>query len=417
MPEKKKTRNAKGQGCFVDMKDGTILYRKSAGLTPDGKRKILTVRASSKTACIQRMKDKEAEWYKELKRMEIGQTNTVEELCTKHLEFQVQNNELKPKSIDRREDTIKNQIGKYAIGHMQVQAVTPADIENHIGTLTKENLSTSSVKKALDVLNAAYEWAVVRGDLEANPVVQIKRTLARRLSKLETREATEADVIVLSREEEEMFLEETLRRNVNNGELKYSGGLYGRLLLHTGMRIGELISLEWKDYDEANGLLTICKSTSMTRNREGGDKKYVAMLGTTKNQKARVIQLYPEAVEDLRMIRRYRPGGPGDLICRTKYGKPYTATMMEHCMDTIYRKTDFDNAVSGLHIFRRTFATRLYENGAEVKDIAAYIGDLESTTRQYYIAARKKMKVGDTVSQVVPLPGNKRKAPTIGEDF
>ncbi len=146
VPEEKK-RNAKGQGCFVEMEDGTILYRKGVGYTPEGKRKTLTVRAKSKSACIQRMKTKEAEWYKELKRTEIGQTNTVEELCTRHLDFQVKNNELKPKSIDRREDTIKNQIGKYMLGHMQVQAVTPADIEGHIGELSKAGLSTSSVKK------------------------------------------------------------------------------------------------------------------------------------------------------------------------------------------------------------------------------------------------------------------------------
>lgn len=32
-----------------------------------------------------------------------------------------------------------------------------------------------------------------------------------------------------------------------------------------------------------------------------------------------------------------------------------------------------------------------YENGARVKEIAAYIGGLESTTEQYYIAVRKKI--------------------------
>ena len=58
----------------------------------------------------------------------------------------------------------------------------------------------------------------------------------------------------------------------------------------------------------------------------------------------------------------------------------------------------------GLHIFRRTFATRMYEQGARTKEIAAYIGDLESTTEQYYIAVRKKVKEGDETKQVVMLP-------------
>ena len=77
-------------------------------------------------------------------------------------------------------------------------------------------------------------------------------------------------------------------------------------------------------------------------------------------------------------------------------------------MGTIYKHVPFRTKVSGLHIFRRTFATRMYEAGADTKEIAAYIGDLESTTMQYYIAARKKMVVGNEVRQIVPLPGSRK---------
>lgn len=60
-------------------------------------------------------------------------------------------------------------------------------------------------------------------------------------------------------------------------------------------------------------------------------------------------------------------------------------------MATIFRHAGLTELKGGLHIFRRTFATRMYENGARVKEIAAYIGDLESTTEQYYIVVRKKL--------------------------
>ena len=180
-------------------------------------------------------------------------------------------------------------------------------------------------------------------------------------------------------------------------------------MLHTGMRVGELISLKRSDYDQKSRTLTVDKNTTVVKNRNKleGDNNYISVLGTVKNQKARVISLTEEAVEDLAMILAYRPGTNNDLLCRTKTNKPYTATMMEHCMDTIYRRLGFDENVSGLHIFRRTFATRMYENGAGVKDIAAYIGDLESTTMKYYIAVRKKVKVGVFTKQVVPVPGKR----------
>ena len=405
-----KERNAKGQGTFYENKDGTVTYRKGVGLKPDGKRKTLTVTASTKAACIRIMKQKEADWNREKQRIQITDKNNVEELCQRHLDFQIHNKELKPKSVDRREDTIKNQIAQYAIGKMQIQAITSADIDNHISILINTELSPSTIKKCLDVLNAAYEWAVARGELDFNPVLQIKRSITKRLSKLESKSAADADVIVLSVEEEERFLNEALKTD-NDNQYIYAGGIYGALLLHTGMRIGEMISLRWKDYDEENGLMTINKSTSMSRNRdaESADNapKYVAVQGTTKNQKARVIKLSKEAILDLQRISEVRPGKPDVLICRTRTGKQYTATMLEHCMGTIYKHVNFVTKVSGLHIFRRTFATRMYERGADVKEIAAYIGDLESTTMQYYIAARQKMVVGDSVRQVVPLPGSR----------
>ena len=46
----------------------------------------------------------------------------------------------------------------------------------------------------------------------------------------------------------------------------------------------------------------------------------------------------------------------------------------------------------------------MYESGARVKEIAAYIGDLESTTERYYIAVRKKITTDGVVQQIVDLP-------------
>ncbi|MBQ8945918.1 MAG: tyrosine-type recombinase/integrase [Lachnospiraceae bacterium] len=401
-------RAAKGQGSFRENPDGTITYRKGVGLKDDGRRKTLTVTGANRAVCMRLMKEKESAWIAKKNRASFSGKDTVEDLCTRHLESQIDNGELKPKSVDRREGTIKNQIAGYPLGHMQIQTVVSIDIEAHISNLIKEGLSVSSITKALDVINAAYEWGMSRGELKDNPVLPVKKGIKRRLSKLETKEAEDADVIVLSIEEEQRF-EDECRKRFSNGRHKYPGGPFGSLLLHTGMRIGELISLRWSDYDRESSLLSISKSTSVIRNRNkrDGENNYISVQGTTKNQKARLIQLTEQARADLESIRQRMPGRPNDLICRTRNGNPYTATMMEHCMSTIYKHLDFDGQVSGLHVLRRTFATRMYENGAGVKEIAAYIGDLESTTMQYYIAARRKITVGTTTKQVVPVPGAK----------
>lgn len=151
----------------------------------------------------------------------------------------------------------------------------------------------------------------------------------------------------------------------------------------------------------------------MAKNRESGkeeSKKYAMVEGTTKNEKARKIKLTGEALELLRRIRDYY--GADDesaLIVRTRTGKPNTATNLEHRMATIFRNAGLADLKGGLHIFRRTFATRMYENGARVKEIEAYIGDLESTTERYYIAVRKKIIEGGEAKQVVMVPAPVKK--------
>ena len=101
--------------------------------------------------------------------------------------------------------------------------------------------------------------------------------------------------------------------------------------------------------------------------------------------KARKIKLSEEAIEILQKIEAFYRANINEntLIVRTRTGKPNTATNLEHRMATIFKSAGLTGLKGGLHIFRRTFATRMYENGARVKEIAAYIGDLESTTERY----------------------------------
>ena len=269
-------------------------------------------------------------------------------------------------------------------------------------------MSVSSIEKVIDVLNAAFNWAIMRGELEHNPVAPIKPTLVKRLQKMKQKTAKEADVDVLSVEEQAVFENVAMETWEKTGKMKYAAGLYSLLLLHTGMRCGEMLALRWKDVDFANRMLTIERNRSMAKNRNRkseADKKYIMLEGTTKNEKAREIELTDKAIEVLKLMRaKDSAGTEEDFIIRTKTGQPNTTTNIEHCTATIFKNAGLTELKGGVHIFRRTFATRMYESGARVKEIAAYIGDLESTTERYYISVRKKFKDGDSMKQVVRVP-------------
>lgn len=409
---KEKVRNAKGEGSFKYNSDGTVTHRKSVGYKANGYRKIITVTAATKAACIREMKKKESAWNAKKLSGHVQAHNTVSELCHRHLNYQVGNGELKRKSIDRRESTINNQLDKYDIGKAQVHSITSTDVERHIQLLIQEGkLSESSITKTLDVLNAAFNWAVMQGDLESNPVEAIRPKLVKKLKKMSEKQANEADVMVLSDDEIEKFVKEAEKVNSSGGFI-YPAGNYLLLLLYTGMRCGEMIALRWRDVDWDNKVLTIEKSASMAKNREKEsetENNFVMVESTTKNQKARIIQLTDEAEHVLKnMYQRARNCELDDLITPTMTGKMNTASNLEHRMKVIFKNAGLEEVEGGLHILRKTFATQMYESGARVEEIAAYIGDLESTTRKYYIAIRKKLVTKNGAKkQIVRLPNGK----------
>ena len=100
----------------------------------------------------------------------------------------------------------------------------------------------------------------------------------------------------------------------------------------------------------------------------------------------------------------YMPHGLDDLIAPTETGRMNSASDLEHRMQVIIKNAGLKDVKSGLHIFRKTFATQLCDKGVRVEEIVAYIGDLESTTRKYYIAIRKKLVTEGGVKQIVRLP-------------
>lgn len=115
----KKKRNAKGEGTFIQNENGSITHKLNVGRqwNGNGRPKVLTVTCETKAACIREMRKKVAAWntHNLTGTMLKG---TIGDLCRKHLAYQVEHNELKPKSQDRRETTIKCHIEAYALGRL-----------------------------------------------------------------------------------------------------------------------------------------------------------------------------------------------------------------------------------------------------------------------------------------------------------
>jgi len=416
--------------------NGTYTVKKMIGYKDDGRQKVVTCTGRTQEEAWRLVETAEEKW-KQYKGNEINEATTVAELCRQHVKYKEEKKIIKSKSLDRNESTIENQIAGTVLGEMQIQAVTDEDFLNFMNDLIsgkikrkpkKKNgeetpLSYSSIKKAYDVVNSAFDWARRQEIIVVNPVEKVQDEITASLKKMKDKGAFDGDVRVMTEEEYQAFKKTALQKE--NGNRVYPAGIYGMILLLTGMRCGELLGLKWCHVDFNNNTVTIVNNRSNGRDRkkekelQDGKHYYTMVENETKNLKARTIAVTYEVMECLRILYEEAgcPNGES-YVCITSEGNLNTTTNLSHGMHTIYKNIVI-NGVSlavelkySLHVLRATFATRQYDMTGEYNNLASYMGDLPSTVWEHYIAKKRRTGSGEDKRYVVnytPVDVNKNK--------
>ena len=136
------------------------------------------------------------------------------------------------------------------------------------------------------------------------------------------------------------------------------------VLLFTGCRVGELLSLTWKQI----------------RRDEDGKPKWLMLPATnTKTYRLRPIPIGARLSAELEM----RQHGPEAFVFGNKVGEKINS------VKTAWAGTCRRAGISGLQIrdVRREFASRLRESGASDHDVRDFLGHANITTTSRYLAS------------------------------
>lgn len=220
----------------------------------------------------------------------------------------------------------------------------------------------SSVKKALNLLKRACRHAVEVGDLPANPCEGVRppRVRAKAPNALDA---------------------ESVRRL--NAALDAAGGSVladaCRLALHTGMRVGELCGLRWRDVDAAGRVITVRQAVGRA---EGGAYIKAPKTGGS----ARRIPYGPQvaAILDRRereaRAARLAFGAPWDgglFVLGDAAGgwaSPDRVSGQFHTVAGLLGLKGTQGRPPTFHDLRHTFATHALAQGADVEAVAAVLG-------------------------------------------
>ena len=264
---------------------------------------------------------------------------------------------------------------KEALGWRKLNKLNLVVMQDAINGLRTDNERKNSKKILVDMLEKA-----VASDL-------ITKTVAKQITTEITKEEKNPRR-VLTVKETEIFLTEA--------ESTFYYNLFV-VALETGMRIGELSGLQWKDIDYKNKVVHV--RHSMTYFSKDG--KYMFELHPTKTNKGlRDIPLTERAITALRKQYFVKQTinnsgkepmeGFENLVFVTKNNRPTTQFLVSECIDGIIKRVHKNNPdlvfeKFSPHTFRHTFATRWLEAGVPIKIVSAMLGhsQLQLTTDLY----------------------------------
>jgi len=274
---------------------------------------------------------------------------------------------IKPRTFITYESTVRLHISQY-LGALNVTDIDKFKIRDFFefaaakrNEKNKPSLSPSSLRLIERILHlvVGYSEGLIDADL---------MTKAKRLIKKHCKADMHNDVDIAC-----AFDKDAQRKIVEYYYAKGRKQDIGILIaLYTGLRIGEVLALEWDDIDFETGLLKIHKSAYYCKLQSDDDNECrYALLDCTPKSKSsyRTIAL-PSGL--LELLKLHSKNSLSKYIVTKPNGKRIPTHSYQYAFKAILKKCEIN--YGSFHTLRHTFATRAIELGADIKTISECLG-------------------------------------------
>lgn len=284
---------------------------------------------------------------------------------------------LKPSGVEAYKRKFKNTYGSL-LGDVAIKDLNQFSVQTATSDLINKGYKTKTIRDALAVLKLMLDSSVSNFIIEVNPCLGIIVP-----SYAEIKEERR----VLSTSEQKTFL--------NLTDNTFYRELY-RFMLCTGLRVGELGALQWRDIDFKEGFI-IVKHTLRCQ-YQNGTKIMELTTPKTKNSYRKIpffndtkqlLLDQKEKQEELKKQLKDRWRGEiEDLVFTTSMGSPVTRYVLESDMRQLTKDIQLAELYAAMsegrdtiefepvhpHALRHTFATRCFEKGMSAKTVQQIMG-------------------------------------------
>ena len=309
---------------------------------------------------------------------------------------------VEPSTYTRLYSLYEHQIKGTDLGECMLDRITNKMIKEVIdehANPTKSKtipLSKSGLKKLKQLINACLNIAVEEKILTENPCENIRIPTESYIKK------STKQMFTLSDEQIEEFKKVALTQYKTTDEYISKNGLILLIMLNLGLRVGEMLALEWSDIDRKSKLIHITKtiqSNVMVEKDNFSKRVTYVRKGTKTYAGKRVLKINDNVMFYFTELEAYneRNNIKSSYICSTNTGTIITARNLQRSLDRYIDRTQIGTKTPSnvsLHTLRHTFGSVLIRRGVPIEVVSKLMGHSSITvTYNKYIHVLQEQQV------------------------
>lgn len=345
---------------------------------PTGHRKKKSISSRNKKSCLDKSRKFRDSML--LNSPQVSEKSvTVKSFADNWMET-TQEMALKPTTYLRKQQILKYQVYPY-IGNIPISELSLFNIQHMVNQIDKSGLSYSAVKKAIDCTRQIVNYYCVVAKTNIDPLrgVQLPTRKKRSIS----------DIVFFSTEECKRIINAATEID-RFGKPVYRLGYSIVVLIFTGLRIGELLGLRWREVDFENNIITITGNAVSCQ----VDGKYIMIRQDSPKTDSsnRVIPLAPPAKEAFQKL--FEVTGSKEFVMTNELNEIFSYNHANRMFHAILKRCNIKVPKgTGIHSLRHTFASLLFDNDVDVKTVSELLGHCETgITEDIYIHITNRRK-------------------------